>query len=383
MNRSIVWLILALVAVAVVSWWGLRSDAGAGRYRTASVERGPIEATVSAPGTLQPVEQVEVGSQVSGTVQRLFADYNSRVTAGQVLCQLESSSLRARLAQAEAAVARAEAAAHDSDLALERDRESDQSVTSDADSAAADAAQQHRDAELLSARAQLEVARVDLEHTIIRSPIDGVVLARTVQLGQTAAAGPQAPRLFVIARTLTRMQVEARIAEADVGRVRSGLPVTFTVDAYPDLRFRGQVQQVRLEPFAHQGTVSYVTIIATENPDLKLRPGMTASVSVRVAYREDALKVPNAALSFKPAAEAGARVGATAGAGAGALDSTTAVDSLSIMKPGMLYVLRGGRPVAITLLSGITDGVMIEIQAPDLEPDDAVIVGLELARGRR
>ncbi len=416
MNRWIVWLIGALAVVAIVSWWGLRPQRGGGpRYRTAMVERGPI---------VQPVEQVEVGSQVSGTVHELFADYNARVTAGQVLCQLEPSSFRARMVQAEAAVARAQAAVNDGDRALRRARElRDQNVISEVELEAAEVAKQQHDADLQSARAQLQVARVDLEHTTIRSPIDGVVLARTIDLGQTVAASLQAPKLFVIARNLAQMQVETRIDEADIGRIHQGLPVTFTVDAYPDLSFRGQVQQVRLEPIAEQGVVTYTTVIATENPDQRLRPGMTANVSVRVAHREDALKVPNAALRFRPPEELGAKRAAGAGGspsaggadtpGAGgrrgmdraivngadgvsaqrwpaagrgtrrpadrAPDSTRAMDPLSTMKAGTLYVLRGGRPVAVSLLSGITDGAMTEIMAADLKPEDAVIVGLEVA----
>lgn len=420
MNRSIVWLIAALVVVAVVSWWGLRPHGGEPtRYRTAAVERGPIEATVSATGTIQPVEQVEVGSQVSGTVEKLFADYNARVTAGQVLCQLEPSSLRARMVQAEAAVARAEAAVRDGDRALKRARElRDRDVISEVDLEAAEVAKQQRDADLQSARAQLQVARVDLEHTTIRSPIDGVVIARTIDLGQTVAASLQAPRLFVIARNLAQMQVETRIDEADIGRIHAGLPVTFTVDAYPDLSFRGAVQQVRLEPITEQGVVTYTTVIATQNPDQKLRPGMTANVSVMVARRENALKVPNAALRFRPPAPAGAtrvggaarpgavaggagvrqdtggmaadgadHVGALRGPGAGrgmragrpAAPDSASADPSSVLRPGTLYLLQGGKPVAISLMSGITDGAMTEVLAVDLKPDDPVIIGYDVA----
>ncbi len=427
MNRWIIWVIAALVAVALVSWWGLRPHRGAAvKYRTATVERGPLEATVSATGTVQPVEQVEVGSQVSGTVEKLFADYNSRVTAGQVLCQLEPSSLRARMVQAEAAVARAQAAVSDGDRALKRARElREQNVISEVELEGAEVAKQQRDADLQSAQAQLQVARVDLEHTTIRSPIDGVVLARTIDLGQTVAASLQAPKLFVIARNLAQMQVETRIDEADIGRVRPGLPVTFTVDAYPEMSFHGQVQQVRLEPIAEQGVVTYTTVIATENPEQRLRPGMTANVSVRVAHREDALKVPNAALRFRPQGEPVARraagparsAGGASGTGgmetgagnrrgmggmaAGGADhadgqrwpgagpgrwsrgggppDSAAADPSSAMTPGTVYALRDGKPVAVPVLSGITDGAMTEIVAADLRPDDPVIVGLEAA----
>jgi HlyD family secretion protein len=424
LNRSIIWLIAAVGLVAAVSWWGLRPRAtGATRYRTAAAERGAIEATVSATGTIQPVEQVEVGSQVSGTVQKLHADYNSRVTAGQVLCQLEPSSFRARAVQAEAAVARAEAGVHDGDRALRRAHElRDQDVISEVDLEAAEVAKQQRDADLQSARAQLQVARVDLEHTTIRSPIEGVVIARTINLGQTVAASLQAPKLFVIARNLAQMQVETRIDEADIGRIHPGLPVTFTVDAYSDMNFHGRVQQVRLEPITEQGVVTYTTVIATQNPDQKLRPGMTANVSVAVARRENALKVPNAALRFRPPAPAGAKrvamtqaatpsPGGAAARSAGVRRDTGGSpeggaghagarhwpdagrgmragregaagpapdDSSSLMKPGTVYVLRGGKPVAVQLMSGITDGAMTEVLAADLEPDDPVIIGYDV-----
>ena len=398
MNRSVVWLIAILGFVAVGSWWGLRPEGGAlPRYRTAAVERGPITATVRATGTVQPVEQIEIGSQVSGAVQKLFVDYNSHVTSGQVLCQIEPSSFQARVVQAEAAVARAEAAVADAARTLKRAPDpGDPGAIPEVELEAAVAAMQQREAELLNARAQLQVARVDLAHTTIRSPIDGVVIARTIRLGQTVAASPQAPGLFVIARSLVQMQVETRIDEADIGRIRPGLPATFTVGAYPDVGFHGEVQQVRLEPVVEQGVVTYTTVIATENPDLKLRPGMTAGVAVLVARRENVVKVPNAALSFRPPPEPEGRRRATAGApspGAGRavdmapraaeVDSGTAGDPASAMRPGEVYVLRGHRPTAIPVLIGITDGAMTEVVAADLSPDDRVIVGLEIEARER
>ncbi|HEY6867894.1 MAG TPA: efflux RND transporter periplasmic adaptor subunit, partial [Candidatus Eisenbacteria bacterium] len=322
MNRSILWLIVVLAVVAVASWWGLRRHHGdASAFRVASVEMGPIDATVSATGTVQPVEQVEVGSQVSGTVDKLYADYNSRVTAGQVLCQLEPSSFRARVVQAQAAVAHAQAAVQDGERALKRAQElRTENVISDVDLEAAEVGAQQRQADLKSAQAALEAAQVDLMHTTIRSPIDGVVISRAIELGQTVAASLQAPKLFVIARNLAQMQVETAIDEADIGRIHTDLPVSFTVDAYPDLTFHGHVSQVRLEPIVDQGVVTYTIIVGTENPDQKLRPGMTANVTVLVDHRDNALKVPNAALRFQLASAVGrgGRAGRPPGAGAGA-----------------------------------------------------------------
>jgi len=298
------WMLIAAAAVVVAGGgWLLRSRAAheAPKFRTAGVERGSIEFTVSATGTVQPVEQVEVGSQVSGTVYRLHADYNSRVSAGQVLCELEPSGLNARVAQNEAAVARAEAALEDGRRQLRRARElSVQQLVSQAELEAAEVAVQQREADLKAARAQLAAVRVDQRNAIIRAPISGVVISRNIDLGQTVAASLQAPKLFVIARDLTQMQVETRIDEADIGVVRPGLPVTFTVDAFPDDVFQGEVAVVRLEPITDQGVVTYTTVIRTRNPDLKLRPGMTANVTVRVARHDDVLRVPAAALRFRP-----------------------------------------------------------------------------------
>jgi HlyD family secretion protein len=293
---------LAVLVVVAGAWFARsRSAHQAPRYRTALVERGDVSATVSATGTVQPVEQVEVGSQVSGTVYRLNADYNSVVEQGQVLCELEPAAFRARSAQNEASVARAEAALEDGRRQLRRAGElSQQQLVSQADLEAAQVTVQQREADLKSARAMLAASRVDLGNTIIRAPISGVVISRNIDLGQTVAASLQAPKLFVIARDLTQMQVETSIDEADIGVIHPGLPVTFTVDAFPDDQFRGEVSVVRLEPVNAQGVVTYTTVIRTRNPELKLRPGMTANVTVLVARHESVIKVPAAALRFHP-----------------------------------------------------------------------------------
>ncbi|MGH7731351.1 MAG: efflux RND transporter periplasmic adaptor subunit, partial [Candidatus Eiseniibacteriota bacterium] len=303
-------LVVAALAVALLGswWWRARSSGAAPKYRTAEVDRGSIESVVSATGTIRPVVQVEIGSQVSGTVARLNADFNSRVRAGQVLVELEQSSFRAREVEAEASVARAEASVKDAERALARAQELfDKNYVSQADLDAATVAVELRKADLKQARAQLQAARVDLAHATIRSPIDGVVISRSIDLGQTVAASLQAPKLFVIANDLSRMQVESRIDEADIGRLRPGLPVSFTVDAFPDRAFQGTVAQVRLEPIVEQAVVTYTTVIQTANPDLRLRPGMTANVSVEIERRDDAVRIPNAALRFRPPAPEGGR----------------------------------------------------------------------------
>lgn len=350
MNRTIFWVIGALALIALGSWWGLHSPARrVPRYRTAAVERGAIETTVSVSGTIRPVEQVEVVAQVSGTVQRLGADFNARVRAGQVLCQLEPSAFHLRVAIAEAAVARAAAALSDGERALGRARERHSSAAApDSELESAEAGLEQRQADVQSAEVALEATHADLEHATIRSPIDGVVIARHLERGQAVAAGPQAPRLFVIASDLARVQVEARVAEADIGRLRVGLPVSFTVDAFPDLAFRAAVSQLRLEPVVERDAVTYAIVMDADNPDGKLRPGMTAKVSVGVARHDDVIKIPNAALRFQPAT---------------------------------VYVLRDGRPLPVPVVPGLTDGAMTEVRAADLGPNDRVIVGLEIAAG--
>jgi HlyD family secretion protein len=435
---------VAAVGVAALAggWalWRARAGSDAPRYRTAAVERGDIEAKVSATGTLRPVHQVEVGSQVSGTVYRIHADYNSRVRAGQVLCEIEPSSFRARVVQNQAAVTKAEVAVKDAQRVLTRARELfKQNYIAQAEVEAAEVALEQRQAELSQARAQLQVAQVDLDHTVIRAPIDGVVIARSIDLGQTVAASLQAPQLFVIANDLARMQVETRIDEADIGRILPGLPVTFSVDAYPDMTFEGQVAQVRLEPIVEQGVVTYTTVILTGNPGLRLKPGMTANVAVLAAKREDVVKVPSAALRFRPPAPEGGgaamaavarngpersapvgagqarvaagdsvrpgarprfaagdsargragggrgRMGAGRGAGAAARGSAgrglAAAEEAGLeapeYRPGVVHRLRGGRPERVPVMTGLSDGAFVEVRSDRLQVGDQVIVGLE------
>jgi HlyD family secretion protein len=322
-------LVAAVAAVAILGffWWRGRVASATPKYRTAEIDRGTIESVVSATGTIEPVEQVQVGSQVSGTVQKINADYNSRVRAGQVILQLEQSSFRARVVQAEAAVAKAQATVRDGQRALDRAQQLfKQNYVSQAELDNAVVTLQQNKADLQQAQAQLQSAQVDLAHTTIRSPIDGVVIARSIDVGQTVAASLQAPQLFLIANDLRQMQVETKIDEADIGQIRPGLPVSFTVDAFPDREFDGQVAQVRLEPITDQNVVTYTTVIRTANPDLRLRPGMTANVTVRIEKREDALRVPNAALRFRPPQTEGRSGGGAFAAGmqgAGGGDNNT------------------------------------------------------------
>lgn len=303
MNRSRWIALVAVVLVVAAGFWFMkgRGKKEAPKYRTAAVEQGDLAASVSATGSVRPVIQVEVGSQVSGTLDKLYVDYNSHVKAGQILGQLEPSVFRARYAQSEAAVARAEAALKDANRQYARAKELVRDdFVSQADVDAAEVQVDQRKADLKQAKAQLDASQADLDHTTIRSPIDGVVIARSIDVGQTVAASLSAPKLFVIANDLRQMQVETKIDEADIGRIRPGLPVTFSVDAFPDETFEGKVTQVRLEPITEQNVVTYTTVIATRNDNLSLRPGMTANVTVLVESRENVMKVPNSALRFRP-----------------------------------------------------------------------------------
>jgi HlyD family secretion protein len=286
---------------------------------TARVTRGSIVDTVDATGTIQPVTTVQVGTQVSGTIKSLAADFNTTVKRGQVIAVLEPSLFQTQVEQAKATVAklqadaeRAEVDVRDTQAKLKRARElSDKQLisASDLDTAVTAAHQSEAQvksaqAQIVQARAQLEQAQVNLGHTIITAPIDGIVVARSVDVGQTVAASMQAPTLYVIAGDLSHMQVLASVDESDIGRVQQGQPVSFTVDAYPGDTFTGTVSQVRLQPTVDQNVVSYTTVIDVPNKSLKLKPGMTASVSIEIARADDVLRVPAAALRFRPASDA-------------------------------------------------------------------------------
>ena len=298
-------------------------------FKTARLDRGPVEQAVTATGSVSAVVTVQVGSQVSGVIAKLGADFNSRVTEGQVIAQIDPTRFKAALAQADAtlkatiaAEARAGVAVRQANL--DRDRaealvarqvigaaELDMARTK-YDQAVADQAE--ASAKVAQARASVGAARVDMERTTIRAPISGLVLQRAVDVGQTVAASLQAPVLFTIAQDLSRMQVNAAIDEADVGKIQEGQEATFSVDAYAGETFRAKIFQIRSQPNVQQNVVTYDAVVRFDNPDGKLRPGMTATVRVVSLRKEDVLRVPNAALRFKPAVEL---IVASAGAGPG------------------------------------------------------------------
>lgn len=291
---------------------------------TAPVVRGAVVETVQATGTLEAVTTVQVGTQVSGTLKALHADFNSQVRAGEVIAELEDSLFKAQVEQARATLVRLQAdrdrakvALEDANVKLKRAKElssrqllpASDYDTAEATARQAEAAVKSAEAQIVQAQAALNQNQVNLQYTIIKAPIDGVVVSRNVDVGQTVAASMQAPTLYVLAKDLTEMQVSAAIDESDIGRIHTGQGVTFKVDAYPEDTFAGTVRQVRLQPTVSQNVVSYTTIIAVPNPTLKLRPGMTANVTVEIARAENVLRLPGAATRFRPTPELFASLG--------------------------------------------------------------------------
>ena len=362
MTRKTLLMLIAAVAVLaaagiVYAWWNSRNDAT--EYRLGKVERGRITAAVATTGTVNPVTAVQVGSQVSGQIRELYVDFNSEVKKGQVIARIDSDSFNLRVSQAmadleaaratvlsqranvaalQAEVSRARVNAGEAERELQRnkglfEKNFVSAAALDKAQAAFEAArEQHKAAQAQLAagqaqvtnvealvrqrEAQLSQSKVDLDRTTIRAPVDGIVVKKSVEPGQTVAASLQAPELFVIAQDLRSMQVDTSIDEAEVGRIREGQRATFTVDSFPGRMFRGQVEQVRRAATVVQNVVTYTAVIATSNPNLELFPGMTANVRIVTDTRENVLKVPNSALRFRPAGvgaeprEAGGAAGA-------------------------------------------------------------------------
>ncbi|MGH9315051.1 MAG: efflux RND transporter periplasmic adaptor subunit [Vicinamibacterales bacterium] len=318
-------IILVLLAVGISA--GAYYMRGGGRepqVTTAQVTRGDIVDTVGATGTLEAVTTVQVGTQVSGTVQELYADFNSIVRKGQVIARLDPSLMQTQIEQQQANVARAQAdlerlrvSLEDARVKLTRATDlSNRSLIPKTELEAAEVNVRSTEAQLRSAQAGLTQARanlnqtqVNLQHTVIHAPIDGIVISRNVDVGQTVAASMQAPTLYLLAADLTKMKVNANIDEADVGRIRPGQTVHFRVDAYPTDDFLGTVSQIRLQPVVVQNVVTYATVIDVPNPELKLKPGMTANVTIEIARRSNVVRVPTMALRFRPMTDTFAALG--------------------------------------------------------------------------
>lgn len=367
---------LLLAAGAVTWWWTTREPAV--EWRTAPLTRGPVEVTVTATGALQAITTVQVGTQVSGTISALYVDFNDRVTKGQVIARLDTTLLEAALRDALSGQERVAALAQQAQA--ERDRARSlfaRELISRAELEQAEASARVANANLSSARAQVERARINLRYAIIESPIDGIVLSRAVELGQTVAASFNTPTLFTIAGDMTQMRVQAAVDEADIGRLRVGQKATFTVDAYPDTTFSGTVEQVRLQPVVTQNVVTYDVILRAANPDNRLMPGMTANLTIVTERKAGVLRAPVAALRFTPPAvpQQAAQPAAGAPAGSARTGGPRAAHPAANANEGRVYVLENGVPKAVPVRTGLSDGARTEIEG-DLEPGTEVIVGV-------
>ena len=403
-------IVLLLVAILVLAgtgygFWRWGSSPKESPYVTTPVQRGNVTQVVSSTGTLQAVVTVLVGSQVSGTIDKLHADFNTKVKAGQVVAQLNQDKFkasvdqaRANLLAAESNLAKAKVSVVDSQRTLERNRElrkRELMAQSELDAAqtAYDAAMAQLEvnkAQTAQAQAALNQATVDLNNTVIRSPVDGIVISRSVDVGQTVAASLQAPTLFTIANDLAKMEVHTNVDEADVGNVSEGQEVTFTVDAFPARRFRGRVHQVRNAPTVVQNVVTYDAVVRIDNKELLLKPGMTANVQFLVNRREDVLTIPNMAMRFKPpdqkdeaqellrreqsraAPTVGARRTSRAPGGAGGGGGRGG-------RRITIYVLSAGKAEPVEVQLGITDGSKTELKEGELKENDPVIIGMASA----
>src|SRR6478736_6525678 len=372
MKRFLPWLIviggLLLIAFVVRH---LRSG-GAATYQTANVTRGPITQAVTATGTLNPVLNVQVGSQVSGNISKLFADFNSQVKAGQVVAQIDPALFQATVTQTEGDLASAQAALELAKINAKRTQDLfARKTSSQADLDQAVASLHQAEANVKIKQGALDKAKADLNHCTITSPVDGEVISRSVDVGQTVAASLQAPVIFTIANDLTKMQIDANVAEADVGAVTVDQNVDFSVDAFPNRTFHGKVVQVRNAPITVQNVVTYDTVIGVNNADLKLKPGMTANVSIIIAHKDDVLKISNAALRYRPAnaptPERPASGQNRSGAGSGGSVGPRATGRT-------VYVLRGGNAEPVQIKTGISDGTTTEV-LEGLGDNDRVITG--------
>ena len=431
MNRKSL-VVSAALAVTGLGFWYYSSHRHGALYQTATVERGKVQASISATGNCNPVVTVQVGSQVSGDIKALYADFNTKVKKGQLVAEIDPEPFQARVDQAKAlldsartavasaqaqmakadadlaaarasvanqkaAIAKAKAAADDAKTKLgtqktlfqdgivaKQDYDTAQSTydqaaaEQDAASAQLDAANHQvqsaqatsqlaktqlasAQAQVAQAQASLAQAQLDLDHTKIVAPVDGTVIARQMDVGQTVAASFQAPTIFQIAQDLTKMQVDTNVDEADVGPVKLGQAARFTVDAYPGTTFLGTVAQIRQAPINVQNVITYDVVVGVPNPDLKLFPGMTANVKILTSEADDALKIPNAALRFRPA-DLAAPTSVHAAGRKQQSDGTT-----------VWVIGQDGQPKPVKVTLGITDGLYTALNAGDLKPGDKVI----------
>jgi len=392
------YIIIAVVAllIAVAGGYFFKNRKSEISYKTAKIERGTIVSTVSATGNVSAVTTIQVGTQVSGTIQKIYVDYNSRVRKGQTIAEIDPSLFNAAVEQsqgnflsAEANLQKAKVTLADAERTLQRNKKLlAGGIISQGDYDLSETAWQSAKASLTAAegnlaqtRGALMQARTNLSNSIIRSPVNGIVISRAIDVGQTVAASFQTPTLFTIAQDLTKMQIEVSVDEADISRVKLGQLAIFTVDAYPEQSFNGKVVQIRSSPVINQNVVTYVVVVNVDNRELKLKPGMTANVSVVVAQKDDVLKIPPAAFRFKPkGGERGAESAkgkpgaASAPAGKGVREGGGKPCERKGGGDQVLYVLKDGKPSAISVRTGIANSSSIELVEGGLKDGDEVII---------
>jgi len=398
--RKVMLVGLALASVVVILAVTARSKSArpAYRYELAPVKRGTIAVKVSATGTLEPIKKVQVGIEVSGTIQSVEADYNSQVKVGQVLARLDTTRLEAQTLQAKAAVASARAKVAQTEANLQEavaqikrlNRVNELSGgkvpslsdfdTAQAALARAKADQDSASASLEQAQAALTVNETELGKAVIRSPINGMVLKRSVEPGQTVAASFQAPELFTLAEDLTQMELQVDVDEADVGRVKEGQEAVFTVDAYPDREFPARITQVRFGSQTVDGVVTYKTILRVDNRDMLLRPGMTATAELLVVKKEKVLLVSNGALRFVPAEQTPGKPSKGGSFVSKILPRPPTQDTTRLEEGNpnapvqRVWVLRDGQPVPVTFIRGESDGLQTEVAEGELNEGAEVII---------
>jgi HlyD family secretion protein len=377
--------VIAAAAAAGYAYWSRNQGDGTGGYVTELIARGSIQSIVTATGTLNPVTSVQVGTYVSGPIRAIYADFNSRVTKGELVAKIDPAPFQVKVAEADANLANARAKV-DKDradlvfkkLTLERNREllrKDLISQNDVDTAKSNydqaLAQLALDqAGVQQAQAALDEARINLAYTDITSPVDGVVVSRNVDVGQTVAASFQTPTLFLIAQDLTKMQVDANVSESDIGEVRSGQSASFSVDAYPGRQFHGTVKQVRNAPLSIQNVVTYDVVIAVDNADLALKPGMTATVAITTAERDNVLRIPVRALRFNPERKPGAA-------------ATPAAHPSGTRGPPAVWVLQpDGTLRKVEVQLGVTNDQYGELTSDSLHEGDHVAVAFQKKQAR-
>ncbi|MEO7031545.1 MAG: efflux RND transporter periplasmic adaptor subunit [Herbaspirillum sp.] len=419
------WLLLLVLVIATgfgYRYWSQNNAVP--QYKTVKLEKGPITASVAASGTLNPVVSVLVGSQVSGQLKEILVDFNSEVTQGQLLARIDPQTFEYKVRQAQAdldaaraqvqtqqanlaaqrsEVTRNEVALADAQLTLDRKQQLvDKGFISTAERDTARTALHAADAQIATARAQvvaananltsaqatvrqrsavLEQARIDLGRTAIKAPVAGVVIKRSVDKGQTVAASLQSPELFIIAGDLTDMRVDTAIDESEIGRIRKGQKASFTVDAFPGRTFEGEVLEIRKAAQNVSNVITYMVEVSASNPKKELLPGMTANVKIVTDSRDNILKVPNAALRFKPAgAVTGTTLPAKAPTSAGSApvgQQRGGARGHQARSTGRLYTLdANGQPLELTVRQGLTDGSVTEVSGPNLKEGTEIITGL-------